>query len=150
MPKQDFDNPDVEERWCFEQQRVVAEYLRTQNVKHGQIGDWPAWHVAPVASIWAIESFIRPESIGWWVICGDLPTDYISAADLKPLQQPRQAMRIFAQNWLDVVEAWKLGKEIENTRIGASQSNQKLGPMLESRALLLMKWADNDSMWKEP
>jgi hypothetical protein len=150
MSKHEFDDPDVEERWCFEQQRVVAEYLRAQNVKHGRIGDWPAWHVAPVASIWAIESLIRPGSIGWWVICGDLPTDYISAAALKPPQHPRKAMRTFAQNWLDVVEAWKLGKVIKKTQIGDLESNQKLEPMIESRALLLMKWADNDSLWKEP
>ena len=149
MPKPDYDDPDVEERWCAEQQKIVADYLRSQKLKHGRIGEWPAWHVAPYASIWAIESLARPEWIGWWAICGDLPTDYIAAADVEPPQHPRKAMRVFAQNWLEVVKAWKDGREIENTRIGNSSSHEELGPLLESRAKLLMEWADDDSLWEE-
>src|SRR4051794_29229921 len=42
MSELDYDDPDVEERWCFEQQKIVADYLRSQKVRHGQIGDWPA------------------------------------------------------------------------------------------------------------
>ena len=78
---------------------------------------------------------------GWWVISGDLPTDYISSADVKPPQHPRNAMRSFAKNWLEVVKAWKNGREIENTRIGDQSSHEELGPLLESRAELLMEWA---------
>jgi uncharacterized protein DUF4826 len=81
--------------------------------------------------------------------CGDLPTDYISAADVKPPQHPRKAMRVFAQNWLEVVQAWKDGREIENTRIGDPNSHTELGPLLESRATLLTEWADDDSLWEE-
>jgi hypothetical protein len=149
MPKPDYDDPEVEGRWCSEQQEIVADYLRSQKVKHGRIGEWPAWHVAPCASIWAIESLARPEWIGWWVICGDLPTDYISAHDVKPPQHPRKAMRVFAENWLEVVKAWKDGREIENSRIGDPNSQEELGPLLESRATLLMEWADDDSLWVE-
>src|SRR6516164_2189363 len=149
MPKPDYDDPEVEERWCSEQQKIVADYLLSQKVNHGRIGEWPAWHIAPHASIWAIESLARPEWIGWWVISGDLPTDYISSADVKPPQHPRKAMRVFAQNWLEVVKAWKDGREIENTRIGDSSSHEELGPLLESRAKLLMEWADDDSLWEE-
>jgi Domain of unknown function (DUF4826) len=149
MSKPDYDDPAVEERWCFEQQTIVADYLRSQKVKHGRIGEWPAWHVAPYASIWAVESLARPEWIGWWVICGDLPTDYISSTDVKPPQHPRHAMRVFAQNWLRVVEAWKDGREIENTRIGDSNSHETLGPLLETRAKLLLEWADNDALWED-
>ena len=120
MTKPDYDDPDVEERWCCEQQKIVADYLRSQKVKHGRIGEWPAWHVAPYASIWAIESLARPECIGWWVICGDLPTDYISSADVEPPQHPRKAMRVFAQNWLEVVNAWKDGQDIEYVGAGGT------------------------------
>lgn len=148
MPKPDYDDPEVEERWCSEQQKIVGDYLRCQQVKHGRIGEWPAWHVAPYASIWAIESLAQPEWIGWWVICGDLPTDYISSADVKPPQHPRKAVRVFAENWLEVVKAWKDGREIENTRIGDPSSHEDLGPLLEARAKLLMEWADDDSLWE--
>ena len=149
MPKPDYDDPDVEERWCSEQRGVVADYLRLQKVRHGRIGEWPAWHIAPYVSIWAIESLARPEWIGWWVICGDLPTDYISSADVEPPQHPRKAIRVFAQHWLDVVEAWRDGREPENTRIGDPSSREELGPPLETRARLLMEWAADDSLWEE-
>lgn len=148
MSTPDFDDPDVEERWCSERRLDVAAYLRSQNVQHGRIGEWPAWHVAPYASIWAIESAVRPEWIGWWVICGDLPTDYISSAVVEPPQHPRKAMRVFAQNWLDVVNAWSQGKEAENTRIGGFDSHSELGPLLLARANLLMEWAKDDSLWE--
>jgi hypothetical protein len=76
MKVQVYDDPAFEKRWCDERRIIVADYLDSQRVDHGRIGDEPAWCVAPFASIWAIESVERPEWIGWWVICGDFPTDY--------------------------------------------------------------------------
>jgi hypothetical protein len=149
MPNPDYDDTKVEEQWCFEQRKYVAGYLRTQKVRHGRIGEWPAWHIAPYVSIWAIESRIRPETMGWWVICGDLPTDYISSAEVSPPQHPRKAMRVFAQDWLELVKAWKDGREIENTRIGDPSSRVELQPLLEARAKLLLKWANDDSLWHD-
>lgn len=149
MSQPNDDDLEIEERWCAEQRLLVAEYLRSQNLNHGRIGEWPAWHICPYASIWAIESAKQQDWIGWWVISGDLPTDYISAGDVKPPQHPRKAMRLFGVNWLECVEAWKDGREIENSRIGDPGSRQELGPLLESRARLLLEWADNDSLWEE-
>jgi len=83
------------------------------------------------------------------VICGDLPTDYVSAADVKPPQHPRKAMRVFAENWLKMVDAWSDGREVENSRIAGSSSPNELAPLLESRARLLMEWAEDDSLWEE-
>jgi hypothetical protein len=149
MPEPDYDDPEVEERWCREQREHVAGYLRRQNVDHGRIGEWPAWHVAPHVSIWAIESRLRPEWIGWWVISGDLPTDYISSRDVEPPQHPRKAMRVFGQNWLEVVAAWKDDREHEDIQIGDPSSHEELGPLLAARAELLLKWADDDLLWEE-
>ena len=74
----------------------VEPYLRHQAVDHWRVGEWPAWHLAPYVSIWAVESESRPEWVGWWLICGDLPTDYVSAANIK---HPREAVRAFAERW---------------------------------------------------
>ena len=79
-----------EERWCKQQNVRVENYLRSQGVEHGRVGEWPAWHVVPYVAVWAIESRVRPGSIGWWAISGDLPTDYVTAADLSlPSTQER-------------------------------------------------------------
>ena len=149
MTKSDYEDSAVEERWCDEQRAKVANYLRSQEVEHGRIGDWPAWHLAPYVSIWAIESLARPEWIGWWVISGDLPTDYISAADVTPPQHPRKAIRVISKKWLDQVAAWNEGREYEGIRIAGSHSHEVLAPLLESRAQLLSDWADDDMFWEE-
>lgn len=147
--KPDYDDPQVEQRWCDEQRALVKNYLRIQKLEHGRVGEWPAWHIPPYVSIWAIESLKHPEWIGWWAISGDLPTDYISAADVEPPQHPRRAMRVFALNWLEIVKAWKERREIENSRIGDESSRQQLSPLLESRAKLLLEWSEDDSLWEE-
>lgn len=149
MAQPDYDDPAVEESWCAEQRDTVAKYLHSQKVTHGRIGDWPAWHIAPCASIWAIESVASPGWIGFWVISGDLPTDYISSADLQSPQHPRKAMRGIAERWLEQVEAWKVGKEVEGFRIAGPHSHEELSELLETRARLLMEWADDDSFWEE-
>jgi hypothetical protein len=149
MDKQNYDDPETEERWCEQQRQCVADYLRSQGVEHGRIGEWPAWHVAPYVSIWAIESLDRPEWIGWWVICGDLPTDYISAADVEPPQHPRKAIRAIAQFWLKVVDAWNHNLDYEGFQIGGHHSHQELAPLLGARAKLLIDYADDDSLWNE-
>ena len=148
MDTPDYDDPDIERLWCDDQQFRVTEYLRSQGVQHGRIGDQPAWHVAPHVSIWAIESHIRPEWIGWWAISGDLPTDYISAADIEPPQHPRKALRAIAERWLAIVIAWEEGREYEGSQIAGGRHNRELAPLLRSRAKTLMDWTDDDSVWE--
>jgi len=65
----DGDDSAVEEHWCDECRRTVAEYLAKQSVVHGEVGSWPAWHVAPYVSIWG---YRKPAS-SWpcWFV-GDL------------------------------------------------------------------------------
>ena len=149
MNSDNYDNPEVIEHWCNEQRKQVAEYLQSQQVKHGRIGKIPAWHVAPYVSIWAIESLARPEWIGWWVICGDLPTDYISSSDVQSPQHPRKAVRAIANRWLKQAEAWHKGQDYDGIRIGGPLSHQELAPLLETRAKLLLEWVDQDSLWPE-
>lgn len=122
----------------------VTEYLQRQGVTHGRVGEWPAWHIAPYVSIWAIESAARPEWVGWWVICGDLPTDYISADKIK---HPREAMRAIAQRWLEVPEYMAHGESHPTIRIGTPENQAELSPLLRSRGETLLGWSNDDSCW---
>lgn len=54
--------PEEEERWCEEQRQKVKTYLAQAGLMHGEIGEWPAWHITPYLAIWAIESMQAP---GW-------------------------------------------------------------------------------------
>jgi hypothetical protein len=149
METPDYDDPQVERLWCEQQRGEIADYLRAQGVAHGRIGDWPAWHVAPCVSIWAIESLLRPESIGWWAICGDLPSDYISAAAIEPPQHPRKALRAIAEHWLKAVAAWEDGREYEGFAIAGGHRNRELASLLKSRGKTMIDWTDDDSLWED-
>lgn len=146
MSSPDYDNPEVEEKWCDKCRVDVADYLKQEGVTHGRIGDWPAWHIAPYVSIWAVESAKRPEWIGWWVICGELPTDYVSADSIK---HPRDAVRAIAGRWREVSNYMNRGEKHPTMNIGAPDTWPELGPLLLSRAQLLVKWVEDDSVWEE-
>ena len=115
MIMRNYDDPAVEERWCEERRTQVTEYLQHEAVEHGGVSEWPAWHVAPYVSVWAIESKIRPGMVGWWAICGDMPTDYVSAAKIK---HPREAVRAIAQGWREHATLMARGEAHADTQIG--------------------------------
>lgn len=144
----DQNGPD-EVSWCETQRNAVADYLRSQGVEHGRIGDWPAWHITGRAAIWAVESIAHPNWIGWWSISGDLPTDYCSAADIQPPQHPRKAIRLFARRWLTYADAWLKGKETPDLKIAGPHSKEELAPLLKTRGELLLKWSDDDTLWED-
>lgn len=142
-----YDDPDVEEAWCEERRREIVDYLEKQQLVHGRIGDWPAWHVAPVVSVWAIESSTTRGTMGWWVICGDLPTDYLSAG---AAHDPREAIRAFADRWRSAAEDMRSGRASPLVNIGSTaDERQSIAPMLMSRSKLLAEWAERDELWDD-
>ena len=138
----DYDDPAVEEAWCEEQRARVAAYLQREGMDHGRIAEWPDLHVAPFVSVWAVESKARPEWVGWWVICGDLPTDYISSADIKC---PQDAVRALAEQWLELAGYMERGEPHPDTRLGRPEDWPTLAPLLRGRAELLLSWEGSDS-----
>lgn len=146
MTKPDFDDPAVEEQWCADRRAQVERYLASEGVEHGRIGDWPAWHIAPYVSVWAIESKVKPGWVGWWVICGDLPTDYVSAGRIK---HPRKAVQAIADRWRRHCESVRSGRKTTEMSIGGSEvTPPDLVPLLETRAAILTSWAQDDSIWE--
>lgn len=147
MPFDDCSDDDMpeeeEERWCAEQREKVVAYLRNEKVDFHDVGEWPAWHLAPYVSIWAVSVRARPEWLGWWAICGDLPTDYCTAAE--PVH-PRTAAKHFSNSWLASVNGCKPGDET----IGETGLPIELEPLMRSRAEALAVWAADESLWPPP
>jgi hypothetical protein len=138
------DDPAFEAQWCAQARARVAAYLKSEGVDHGRIGDWPAWHVAPYVAVWAIESKARPDWVAWWVISGDLPTDYISAA---VIHHPRDAIKAIALRWRQLAHDMAAGQSPEDIRIGTPDDWAALAPLLAARASLLLEWANDDAIW---
>ncbi len=132
------------ERWCSEQRQNALRYLNDQPVTFGALAERPAWHVAPYVSVWAIESVKVPRNIGWWVISGDLPTDYTSA-DAKP--DPRSALAAFAKLWKLAAARMERGEQLDGFTVGSTECSVELAPLLKSRAMLLQEWVNDDSCW---
>ena len=143
----DYDDPKIEEQWCSERRGEVGAYLAAERVTHGQIGDGPAWHLAPYVSIWAIESHAEPGAVGWWAICGNLPTDYLSAASIK---HPRDALLGFISRWRKAAELMARGESLPGFSIGPPAEWPTLSPLLASRAGLLQDMAADTGLWDEP
>lgn len=131
----DYDDPDVEEHWCLARRIEVERYLASRPIAYGEVGEWPAWHLAPDVSIWAVESAENPGWVGWWVVCGDIPTDYISAVTLR---HPRPALRAIGERWIRMLN----GEPVSEGHV-----TKELLPLLASRAYLLGKFADDDRLW---
>lgn len=144
MTEKDYDDPAVEEAWCSGQREQVVRYMESTGSKHGEIGDWPAWHLAPYVSIWAVESIKHPGSIGFWVISGDLPTDYISAAGIT---HPREAMMAFSKQWEEMTGYMERGESHPTIKIAGGTRNRELAPLLKVRAEILHDWVNDDSLW---
>jgi hypothetical protein len=146
MSNADYDDPETDAEWCAERRRDVARYLEVERVAHGQIGAQPAWHVAPYVSVWAIESHDVPGTLGWWAVSGDIPNDYVSASKAS---SPRDAVRVIASLWHEAAQYMLRGEKHPTFRIGSSDREQELAPMLESRAVLLLDWVDDPEAWEE-
>ena len=142
----DWDDPKIQDQWCAEVRGHVETYLRDEKVEHGRIGDEPAWFVAPYVALWAIESKKRPETVGAWVISGDVPMDIASADDHG---HPRDAMHAIADRWLAYAQDVRDGNVNDAIEIEGIEDNAELVPMLVSRAETLHEWAADDELWEE-
>jgi hypothetical protein len=142
----DYDDPEVDTQWCAERRQEMLEYLQGEGLAFGQIGAEPAWHVAPYASVCAIESLVVPGSLGWWVVSGDMPNDYVSADSVT---SPREAVRTIATLWQEAAQYMSRGEKHPTFRIGSGGGDDELAPMLASRAELLLEWVGDAEVWED-
>lgn len=141
----DFDEA-AEEAWVEEQRSYAADYLQREGVQHGVIGEWPAWHLPPYLAILEVESAVFPGYVGWWVICGDCPTDYISFDEAN---HAREAMRQFADRWAEAASHMLRGEPPPSIVLGPPEEWPQLGDLLQRRAKLLREFAEKDSLWDD-
>lgn len=141
-----YDDPINEMKWYKEQRQIASEYLVKQQVKHGLIGESPAWFIAPYVSIWAIQSLIDTNKVGWWVISGDLPTDYISS---KNIHTPREAMKQFSINWNEASRKMENGTDHPLFETGSKTNRTKLLSLLKTRSKIFFEWYNDEDLWVE-
>ena len=141
-----YDDDAVSDAWCAEMRLEVVQYVKSEDLQVGEIGEWPAWHAAPYVSVWAIESVATPGFIGTWVLCGDLPTDRL---DDEPCGHPRVAMAKIAERWKVYVDNVRNGRPNDEMEIESGDDPDEMLEMLLSRAEVLLEWASDDELWDD-
>ncbi len=141
-PGTDANSPRAQ--WCEERRKQVLDYLDAAQLVRGDLADIPAWVVYPYVSLWAVESHRAPGYIGWWVICGDCPTDYVTAA---ADQSARSGLRAIAAQWQAAVGFLARGEQHPEFTMGGREDARTLAPLLEARAAALIKLADDEELW---
>jgi hypothetical protein len=139
----DWEDPKIEAAWFAEQRALAEQYLRGQQALFGSIEPEPAWFVAPYVAFWRALGGRTGEPV-YWVITGDLPTDFLPS-DAAPT--PRAAAGAFAERWRTVASYLRQGKEHPTIHVGAPQDRAGLAPLLRRRADTLHRWAANEEYW---
>lgn len=128
------------------QRDLAIAYLQKHNVDHIGVGELPAFLGYPYVAIWAVQSKAAPGRVGWWVITGDCPTDYISG---RGVTNPRLAMEQFSNNWKVYSVEMKSGKNPPDIEIGNDTNRRELGDLLERRSEILAEWANDSDIWRD-
>lgn len=146
----DYDDPEIFEEWLEEQREHVLAYLAAEGAAFDGIEecipDEPDFGVAPFLAVWPV---LRPDNldeVGYWVISGDLPTDYVSSDDAA---DAREVLLYFSKSWAEVAACMKTGEKHPDIAMPPPEMWPTLAPLLESRAEILRQYAEDDEIWEE-
>lgn len=139
--------PNRETAWLNAERQRAADYLNAERVDHLGVGEDPTFHVWPYLALWAVQSKSNPGWVGWWVITGDVPSDYIGSNEGR---HPREAPLAFARHWSEASAHMLRGEAHPTCHIGTPDQWPQLGELLRARAEILQQYADDDELWREP
>ena len=131
-------------KWIKEEFKKVEEYLQKEKITYDRIENTPSFYIEECVAIWKIFSKKYKGKIGWWVISGDLPTDYISSKNIK---DARTALEKILSEWKSYVKSMKDGKNPNDVKIGNKNNKKELGELLEKRINILEEWLATDNLW---
>jgi hypothetical protein len=134
--------------WFVALRHEAQEYLTRNEVPHARLHDVPAWYVYPHLSVWAAESGASPGYVGWWVLCGDCPTDF---APCTGDRTPRAAVEEIAARWRAAAIFLAQGDQHPDFDVGdiaiATSRAVELAPLLAERARVLEKYLADEDIW---
>ena len=143
MTNEIYDDVQVENDWLTEPPAKVLRYLRLQKIRHGGVAPRPDWYLAPYVSVWPVAGR-QSEDTTYWVISGDLPTDYIESA---ALPDARAALRAFTTRWQQMSKLMKKGETHPEFTINGFKGSAEFDTLLAGRAVVLQEMAEDDAMW---
>lgn len=141
MQSDGYDNPEIEARWLKEQRQNVLEYFDKEEIRLAKIEEKPIWRVAPYVALWKAKN----SKSSFWIISGDLPSDYLEAFATK---SPSEILAAFAKRWEKMSVEMLKGNFPADFKIGKIQDQKELGGLLKSRAQVLLDWSKDKQLWQ--
>ena len=133
------------EAWVARELEKVTYYLEKESIESPNVGEWPAFEVAPYFAIWAVESKSAPGHVGWWAFSGDIPTDYVTKSGET---HPRNGLKDLLITWRSYIPKFKNNETYPGVKLGSGANLPKLGELLERRVSILEEWLYDDSLWE--
>ena len=122
--------------WSREQYQKATAFLAEKGVIAETVSMENSRYLAPVLAVWKIKS---TENKWFWVISGDLPTDFIAEEGAESV---RDTLRAFSFRWQLKAENILTDKSVEQTQ-------REFAAMLVGRADGLYDIFNKDELWQQ-
>ncbi|MEW9796675.1 DUF4826 family protein [Alteromonas sp. CYL-A6] len=127
---------EQKEAWIKEQFQRANKHLAENGVLFDTVVADASKYLIPYLSVWKIKS---TENKQYWVISGDLPTDFMLASNAK---DAREAIRHFSMSWQMKAES------IRQTMPG-DETQMRFAALLENKAMNLFNVHESEHLWRE-
>ena len=131
---------EAEAAWLLEQRSKVETFVERHDLDYGALPERPVWFIASSLSVWAVTSNKRPGAVGWWVVSGKVPTDYVSGYDAV---DARGALASLARHWTSMA-GYTFGKELS---VLSAEEQREVRDRARSDIRFLQECAEDDRLW---
>lgn len=125
---------EEKEAWIKEQFQRANKHLAENGVLFDTIIADESKYLIPYLSVWKIKS---TENKRYWVISGDLPSDFMMADHAK---NAREAIRHFSMSWQ--MKAENIRRTMPN-----DETQMRFAALLENKAMNLFNVHDSEHLW---
>jgi hypothetical protein len=123
---------DEQQTWVREQYQIATKYLAEKGIVTDSVQVEDSRYLVPLLALWKITAIGGQK---YWVLCGDLPSDYSS---INSANNAREALKYFSLKWQ--VQA-------ENLLKVDDPEQKEYAQLLIGRADGLYKLQSDESMW---
>lgn len=121
-----------QQEWVREQYQSATKYLAQKGLITHSVADKESRVLVPILAVWKLT---MTDNSQYWVICGDLPTDY---SNIGVAPNAREAIRHFALKWQ---------MQAENLLRANEQDQSQFAQLLISRAEGLYQLYEREDVW---
>ncbi|MCF1426607.1 MAG: DUF4826 family protein [Shewanella sp.] len=129
----------MQQQWVREQFQKANKFLAEKGVIPGKVLTDKSRYLVPFLAVWKVEAS-QPKKQQYWVISGDLPTDYVPA-DVAPTA--RDAIKHFSLTWQLKAE------NLIQSGVVRDPTQARFANLLVARAQSLYEMQEDEKLWAQ-